>query len=165
MNTLFATSASPVRRMVLAILLALILVPLMLTGAAHTAQAACTSQIVSTTEVNTAEHQTVSISGQCLGTNNAYGAKDSHFFYIHVYNGSQPWNACYIGDLVTCSISRWVQNEIVFQGFGGYYDRGYALYPGEELLIEELNPQNWGQWSRCIVIVDQVSNDCLGGTA
>ena len=53
MNTLFATSASPVRRVVLAILLALILVPLMLTGAAHTAQAACTSQIVSTTEVNT----------------------------------------------------------------------------------------------------------------
>ena len=170
MNTIFATSASPVRRVVLAILLALSLALLMLTATAHTAHAACTSQIASTTEINTYKSQTVYISGTCLGTNNAYTAKDSRFFYIHVYNGTQPWNACYYSsqgeDGVTCSISYWGQNEIVFKGFAGYFGSGpYTLYQGEELLIEELNPQNQGQWSRCIVIVDQSSNDCLGGTA
>lgn len=165
MNTIFATSASPVRRVVLATLLALSFVLLTLTGAAHTAHAACTSQIASTTEINTYKSQTVYISGTCLGTNNAYTAKDSRFFYIHVYNGTQPWNACYVGDLVSCSISIWGNNEIEFNGFAGAYGHGYVLYQGEELLIEELNPQNYGQWSRCIVIVDQSSNDCLGGTA
>lgn len=166
MNTLFATSASPVRRMVLAILLALSLVPLMLTGTAHAAQAstACLSQITSLSAFNTANHQTVYISGQCLGTNSAYTAEDSRFFYIHVYNGAQPWNACYVGDLVSCSISYWGENEIVFKGFAGAYGKGYVLYAGEAMAIEEMNPQDPYRWWTCLVYVGRTSNCSLASS-
>ena len=163
MNTLFTTSASLVRRMVLPILLALCLVPLMLRGTAHAAQAstACTSRITHLTAITIYNHQPAYISGQCLGTQGGYSGKDSYFFYIHVFNGTQSWNACYVGDTVTCSISIWGQNEIEFNGFAGQYGQGsYMLYQGEPLAVDELNPQTQGKWSKCTVYVGYASN-CL----
>lgn len=166
MNTLFATSASPVRRVMLATLLALSLVLLMLAETAHTAQAACTSRLTHVTNFNTATRQTVYISGQCLGTNNAYTAKDSNYLYIHVFDGtSAGWNACYGYDGVTCSVQYWGQNEIVFSGFAGYYGLGpYKLNLNEAIVIEERSPQNPVQWSKCTVYVGYASN-CLNDLA
>jgi hypothetical protein len=162
LNTIFATSARPVRRVVLAILLALCLVPLMLTGTAHAAQAptACNSRITHLTAITIYNHQTAYISGQCLGTYVAYKGKDTYYFYIHVYDGTAyGWNACYVGDTVTCSIQSWGQNEIIFKGFAGQYGQyGFALYQGEPLAIEERNPEYPAQWWTCIVYVGYPAN-------
>lgn len=164
MNSLFATSASPVRRVVILTVLALSFALLMLTGAAHTAHAACNSHITSVTNFNTAAHQTVTISGQCLGTNNAT-AKNTNFLDIHVFNGTQPWDACFGSDGVTCHITYWGQNEIVFNGFAGYYGLGpYELRLNEVIAIYERNPQNPLQWSKCTVYVGYASK-CLNQLA
>lgn len=150
------------RRVVLAILLALSLVPLMLAGTAHAAQAstACLSQLTSVSALSPANHQTVYISGQCLGTRNPYNGLDSYYLRIHVYNGTPGgWNACYVGDTVSCSISYWGNNEIVFKGFAGQYGRGpFNLYVGQEIAIQEMNPYDPQRWWTCTAYVGYPSN-------
>jgi len=168
MYTIFATRARPVPRVVLAILLALCLVPLMLIGTAYAAQAptACNSHITHLTEISWRAHQTATISGQCLGTYVSYTGKDSPYFYIHVFDGTpNGWNACYysnsppVYDTVTCSIQKWGPNEIIFKGFAGQYGQyGFVLHPDEPLAIEELNPQYPARWSTCTAYVGFPAN-------
>jgi len=115
--------------------------------------------ITSVTAFNTSNHQTVYISGQCLGSRNAYTNADSRYLRITALGFGGPWNACYTGDYVGCSISYWGNNEIVFKGFtGAYGQQPYVLHQKQAIAIQELNPENPQLWWTCSANVGSPSN-------
>ncbi len=126
-------------------------------GTAHAAASSpvCTPQITSINKFAATQYQTVGIFGNCFGSATPYNGDDV-YIHISVYADSSPqWNACYINDWVTCHITYWGNNEIVFAGFTGAYGKyGWTLNNQNILLVSIGNPQQGtGYYASCYVDV------------
>jgi hypothetical protein len=89
---------------------------------------------------NTSEVQTVTIYGTCLGAQSPF--TDSSNSDLSISDTTATWSACNTGDLVTCSVSSWSANTIVFTGFSGDYDWEGILYyinVGDSITVKVTN--------------------------
>jgi hypothetical protein len=89
--------------------------------------------------------QTVEITGSCFGTGNTSSAADTAYFRISDLTAG--WNACWTGDpgtdQVTCNVSSWTNQKIIFSGFtGDYGQNGWGITAGDHIEIQVWNPQS-----------------------
>ncbi len=92
--------------------------------------------ITSVSPVVAEKTQTITITGTCFGAGNTFTSSDTRYFQITDETASPIWNACHTvaHDLVTCTVTKWTNKEIVFAGFTGSYGReNWKLQPGDTL--------------------------------
>jgi hypothetical protein len=99
--------------------------------------------------------QTVEITGSCFGTGNTSSGADTAYFRISDLTAG--WNACWTNDpgtdLVTCDISTWINNQIIFSGFTGDYGQAnYVVTHGDDIEIQVWNPHSGKGPAVCHVI-------------
>jgi hypothetical protein len=100
--------------------------------------------------------QSVTITGRCFGTGNAFSNEDNAYFAIidNTYPartypaGATSWDACsniiaFVGtDAVTCDVSSWTNTSITFSGFeGNYGENNWIVHSGDSLVVSVWNPQ------------------------
>jgi hypothetical protein len=105
----------------------------------------CTPKINAVGTFQAAATQTVEITGSCFGTGNTSSGADTPYFRISDLTAG--WNACWTGDpntdQVTCDISSWANQKIIFSGFTGVYGQnGWAISAGDQIEIQVWNPQS-----------------------
>jgi hypothetical protein len=105
----------------------------------------CTPKIDAVGAFEATATQTVEITGSCFGTGNTSSAADTAYFRISDLTAG--WNACWTGDpgtdQVTCNVSSWTNQKIIFSGFtGDYGQNGWGITAGDHIEIQVWNPQS-----------------------
>jgi hypothetical protein len=114
----------------------------------------CTPQIATVGAFAAAGNQTVYITGSCFGTGNTSSAADTEYFEIT--DVTKGWSGCWTngpGDLVTCNIFSWTDDEISFSGFAGYYGQGgWVVANGDTIEVKVWNAQSDTGPATCQVV-------------
>jgi hypothetical protein len=128
----------------------------------------CSPDITSISAILPLKDQAITIKGTCFGNAPAYTAQDSPDLQLV---DSRGWSAC-VSDTgtasnVTCTVTKWSDNEIVLAGFSGAYGStsgDHQLEPSDSLLLRVLNPTTPDQYGsfRTSVTVDLAA---LGGSS
>jgi len=91
----------------------------------------CSPAITSVGEFQPQASQSVEITGSCFGTGATLNQSDN--FYIDVQDRSpkMAWSGCYLEDTdgVSCTVTTWTNDEIIFSGFSGSYGGDRVLSP------------------------------------
>jgi Divergent InlB B-repeat domain/IPT/TIG domain len=104
-----------------------------------TVEGTCTPTITSVGTFSTSATQTVSILGDCFGTQSAIS--DGTTAYFRIGDNTESWAGCHSSDSITCSISSWTGDSITFTGFSGSFGSGsYVIKSGDSLTINVWNP-------------------------
>lgn len=112
--------------------------------------------------------QTVEIDGSCFGTGNTTSASDTAYFRITDLTAG--WNSCWTNDpgtdLISCGISSWSDDEIIFAGYTGDYGQGaWVVSDGDDLEIQIWNAQSGAGPATCEVVVGSGDpTSCSGGS-
>jgi serine/threonine-protein kinase len=116
---------------------------------------ACTPAITGVGAFGATGTQTVQITGSCFGAGNTSSGADTAYFRISDLTAG--WNACWTGDpgtdLVTCDISAWTGNQIIFSGFTGDYGQAnYVVAEGDDIEVQVWNPHSGKGPAICHVV-------------
>ena len=101
-------------------------------------------KITSVSMINTAKHQTITITGTGFGTHKAYTGNSP---YISMYDQSKKWEAGYQpdGDTVTLIVHSWTDTKITLGGFAGKWGTSnFTLAAGNKEKIRIWNAQGAG---------------------
>jgi hypothetical protein len=122
----------------------------------------CTPQIATVGAFQAAGSQTVYITGNCFGTGNTSSAADTEYFEIT--DLTKGWSGCWTdgpGDLVTCNIFSWTDDEISFSGFAGDYGQGgWVVANGDTIEVKVWNAQSDTGPATCQVVAGNGSTNC-----
>ena len=116
----------------------------------------CTPTITAVGPFEATGTQTNVIDGSCFGTGNTTSAADTAYFEIS--DLTTGWAACWTSgggaDTVTCNISRWTDNYIIWSGYTGDYGQdGFVVNNGDIIEIQVWNPQSGDGPATCQVVV------------
>ena len=102
----------------------------------------CVPDITSVGTFQPGPTQDVAIEGSCLGSHAPYSQSNKLDLYIQDSSSSPvAWSACNGGavhDIVSCTVSKWTNHEIVLTSFDGYGGR-FVLEPGDQMIVAVWN--------------------------
>jgi hypothetical protein len=107
------------------------------------ATAPCTPKINSIGKFQARASQSVEIKGSCFGSGATLNQSDNFYLQIQDRSATPAWSACYLEatDGVSCTVSSWTNDEIIFNEFNGRYGGDQTLNPGDWLIVAIWNPQ------------------------
>lgn len=95
--------------------------------------------VTSVSPILSKQTQTISISGNGFGTQNAFNGTSK---FLKIHDDTANWDAGYNGDWIHLNVSQWTDSQILIKGFTGAYGLSeWKLNAGNKLTISVWNAQ------------------------